>query len=75
MRKLGARIRSDLAQRILNSGVSIRHIANVAGLFESDVRRIAEGLEEPSDKVALLISSTLDSLGKSNSTNEPEGAT
>jgi hypothetical protein len=70
-----ARIRTDLAQRVLNSGVSIKHIANVAGVFESDVRRIAEGREEPSDKVALLISSTLDSLcTKKSSTSAPEGA-
>jgi len=70
-----ARIRTDLAQRVLNSGMSIKDIANVAGLFESDVRRIAEGRDEPSDRVALLIASTLDSLRmKKSSTKEPEGA-
>ena len=70
-----ARIRTDLAQRVVNSGVSIQHIANVAGLFESDVRRITEGLEQPSDRVALLISSTLDSMSRQkSSTKEPEGA-
>ena len=57
-----ARVRVDLARRLGNSGVSLRQIANVAGLIESDVRRIAEGLQEPSDRVALLIWSTLDSL-------------
>jgi len=70
-----AHIRTDLAQRIVDSGVLIKHIAKVAGLFDSDVRRIAEGLEEPSDRVALLISSTLDSLSmRKSSTKEPEGA-
>jgi hypothetical protein len=69
-----AHIRTDLAHRIVNSGVSIKHIAKVAGLFESDVRRIAEGLEEPADRVALLISSTLDSLSMQKSlTRDPEG--
>ena len=57
-----ARVRVDLARRVGNSGVSLPQIANVAVLIESDVRRIAEGLQEPSDRVALLIWSTLDSL-------------
>ena len=70
-----ARIRADLPQRVVNSGVSIRQVANVAGLFESDVRRIAEGLEEPSDRVTLLISSALDTLTmQKSSINEPDGA-
>lgn len=70
-----ARIRTDLAQRVLDSGLSIKDIANAAGLFESDVRRIAEGLQEPSDRVALLISSTLDSLKTQiSSPTKPEGA-
>ncbi len=70
-----AEIRTDLAHRIVNSGVSIKHIAKVAGLFESDGRRIAEGVEEPSDRVALLISSTLDSLSiQKRSATEPTGA-
>jgi hypothetical protein len=57
-----ARIRGDLSQRMVNSGVSFLDIANAAGLFENDVRRIAEGLETPSDRVVVQISSTLDSL-------------
>jgi len=65
-----ARVRIDLAQRIVNSGVSIRQIANLAGLFEGDVRRIAEGLEQPSDAVALLISSTLDALSTQKTSTE-----
>jgi hypothetical protein len=68
------RIRADLARRILNSGVSLKHHANAAGLFESDVRRIAEGLEEPSDRIAILISSTLESLSlDKSSTTKPKG--
>ena len=70
-----ARIRTDLAQRVLDSGLSIKDIANAAGLFESDVRRIAEGLQEPADRVALLISSALDSLKtQTSSPTKPEGA-
>jgi hypothetical protein len=57
-----ARVRGDLSQRMVNSGVSFLDIANASGLFESDVRRIAEGLETPSDRVVVQISSTLDSL-------------
>jgi hypothetical protein len=67
-----ARIRPDLAQRVLNSGVSIKDVANVAGLFETDVRRIVEGREQPSDRIVLLIASTVDSLqSKKRSTREP----
>jgi hypothetical protein len=67
------RIRADLARRILKSGVSLKYIANAAGLFESDVRRIAEGLEEPSDRIAILISSTLESLSlEKSSTTKPK---
>src|SRR5262249_7405434 len=56
------RIRADLVRRLTNCGFSIVQIANVAGLFENDVRRIATSQEEPSDIVAVLISSALDSL-------------
>ena len=69
-----ARIRTDLAQQILSSGVSIQHIATRAGLFESDVRRIVERLEKPSDRVVLLISSTLDSLRMQRSSPSDAGA-
>jgi len=69
-----ARIRTDLAQRIVDSGVSMRDIANLTGLFESVVRRIAEGRDAPSDSVTLLISSTLDSLSIPKSSTMPEGA-
>lgn len=55
------RIRADLPRRLTNCGVSFADIANAAGLFENDVRRIAAGQQEPSDAVALLISSALDS--------------
>jgi len=55
--------------------MSIKDIANIAGLFESDARMIAEGREEPSDRVALLIASTLESLQvKKGSAKKPEGA-
>jgi len=71
---MAARIRAGLAQRVVNSGLSLRHIANVAGLFESDVRKIAEGLQKPSDRIALLISSTLDSLSlEKSSSTKPKG--
>ena len=67
-----AHVRAVLAQQVVNSGVSIREIANLTGLVESDVRRIAEGRETPSDRVTLLIASTLDSLRiPKSSTKEP----
>jgi hypothetical protein len=69
-----ARIRTDLVQRLANCGVSAAQIANIAGLLESDVRRIAAGQEEPSDGVALLLSSALDSLSMQKiSAKRPEG--
>jgi hypothetical protein len=55
-------IRTGLAQRLSKSAVSVKEIASLTGLMESDVRRIAERLEEPSDAVALQISSALDAL-------------
>ena len=57
-----ARIRMALVERLANCGVSATRIAGVAGLFEADVRRIAAGLQEPSDDIALLIWSAIDSL-------------
>jgi hypothetical protein len=70
-----ARIRTDLVQRLANCGVSAAQVADIAGLFESDVRRIAAGQEEPSDTVALLLSSALDSLSmKRIPAKRPEGA-
>jgi hypothetical protein len=57
-----AEVRTGLAQRLSKSAVSVKEIASLTGLIESDVRRIAEGLEEPSDAVALRISSALDAL-------------
>jgi hypothetical protein len=56
------RIRADLPRRLTNCGLSFARIANAAGLFEIDVRRIASGQQKPSNGVALLISSTLDSF-------------
>jgi hypothetical protein len=56
------RIRADLGRRLINCGLSLTQIANEAGLFEHVVRRIAAGQQEPSDAVALMISSALDSL-------------
>jgi hypothetical protein len=70
-----ARIRTDLVQRLANCGMSAAQIANIAGLFETDVRRIVAGQEEPSDSVALLLSTALDSLSMQKSpANKPEGA-
>jgi hypothetical protein len=67
-----AHLRIDLAHRIASSGVSIRHVANLAGLFEDDVRRIVEGLDEPSDNVVLQLASTLDSLRRPKDSRDEE---
>jgi hypothetical protein len=65
------RIRAELPRRLTNCGLSLVQIANAAGLFEKDVRRFATGQEEPSDAVALLISSTLDSLTTDSDSQHP----
>jgi hypothetical protein len=55
-------VRTDLAKRLGDCGLSASDIANRAGLFESDVRRIAAGEYEPSDVIVLRISSVLDAF-------------
>jgi hypothetical protein len=68
------RVRTDLAQRVFNGKASIRQIADAAGLAESHVRRIADGMERPSDTVVLLLSSALDSLrAQEQGTKAPTG--
>lgn len=68
------RIRADLRRRLTNCGLSVAQIAKAAGLFENDVRRIATGQQEPSDAVAVLISSALDSLTTESGPQQPDGA-
>jgi hypothetical protein len=67
------RLRADLGRRLTTCGLSLPQIAVAAGLFESDVRRIAAGQQKPSDAVVLLISSALDSLTTSGP-RQPDGA-
>jgi hypothetical protein len=57
-----ARARTELMTRLAACGLSANDIANRAGLFESDLRRIAAGEHEPSDAVVLRISAVLNAL-------------
>ena len=55
--------------------MSAAQIANIAGLFETDVRRIATGQEALSDSVALFLSTALDPLSMQKiPAKKPEGA-
>jgi hypothetical protein len=53
---------SPIGQRLTEIGVTAREVAIKAGLFESDVRRIASGQQKASSEVLRLITSALDLL-------------
>jgi hypothetical protein len=55
------RLRKILPSR-LGPGVSLRKVAAVAGVFESDVRKVADGRHDVSDAVVLKIASALGSM-------------